>query len=572
MSRADVSLACAISLAEELVAHGLKHVCISPGSRSTPLVLAFARHPKVTMHVNLDERSSAFFALGLAKGSQLPVVVVCTSGTAAAELLPAVVEASQSALPLILLTADRPPRFRGTGANQTIDQENLYGSYARAYLEPPMPTSPQDVLAWQAVARQALLAGSASRPGPVHINCPFDEPLVPTGPDVEPAPPSSTHVSTKEPVVDPQDVARVAAEMDGARGMIVLGSSLWVAPYHAVMLAEQLGWPLLAEPTSGERRSGSRPKVVLAAGQALVRSAEFLGGHTPELVVQMGATPTSRATQQLVASAGRLVVVDRDHLDPDPEGRATMKVSVDPEELSSALLGVWFTRQVDGWIQEWLAADVTARGTIDAALDAMELPTELRLARDVADLIPSGGTLFVGNSMPIRDLDYAMAPRQGLRVMANRGASGIDGLVSTAMGVAAASVSGKGPTVALIGDLSLLHDAGALLWNGARGPNVTFVVANNGGGAIFSFLDQAGLPELERLFTTPHGIDLESLCAAARIGHVRVNDMSDLPNALERSTTSGGVQLVEVMVDAERNRIQHTEIQQLVDSALRASA
>jgi 2-succinyl-5-enolpyruvyl-6-hydroxy-3-cyclohexene-1-carboxylate synthase len=435
-----------------------------------------------------------------------------------------------------------------------------------------VPTSPRDVIAWQAVARQALLAASGSRPGPVHINCPFDEPLVPAGPAVDPAPPSSTRVSTKDPVVDPQDVARVAAEMDGTRGMIVLGPSLWVSPQHAVMLAEQLGWPVLAEPTSGERRPGSRPEVVLAAGQALVRSAEFMANHDPELVVQMGATPTSRATQQLVASAGRLVVIDRDHLDPDPEGHASLKVSVDPEELSSALLGIWFTKQVDGWIQEWLAADVTARRTIDGALDAVELPTELRLARDVADWIPSAGTLFVGNSMPIRDLDYAMAPRQGLRVIANRGASGIDGLVSTAMGVAASGASGKGPTVALIGDLSLLHDGGALLWNGARGPDITFVIANNGGGTIFSFLDQAGLPELEQLFTTPHGIDLEALCVAARIGHVRVNDMRDLPNSLERSTTSSGVQLVEIMVDAERNRLQHAAIQQLVDSALRASA
>jgi 2-succinyl-5-enolpyruvyl-6-hydroxy-3-cyclohexene-1-carboxylate synthase len=174
--------------------------------------------------------------------------------------------------------------------------------------------------------------------------------------------------------------------------------------------------------------------------------------------------------------------------------------------------------------------------------------------------------------MPIRDLDYVMAPRQGLRVMANRGASGIDGLVSTAMGVAASAASKEGPTIALIGDLSLLHDAGALLWNGDRGPDITFVVPNNGGGAIFSFLDHAGLPELEQLFTTPHHLDLEALCTAARVGYARIDHMTDLPNALERSTTAGGVRLVEVTVEPQRNRTQHSEIQELVDRALRESA
>jgi 2-succinyl-5-enolpyruvyl-6-hydroxy-3-cyclohexene-1-carboxylate synthase len=422
------------------------------------------------------------------------------------------------------------------------------------------------------VARQAVVATRGSRPGPVHINCPFDEPLVPAGPAVDAAPPDTSRIDRPETDADPADVARVAAEVEGARGLIVIGPSPWLAPDHAVMLAEQLGWPVLAEPTSGERRPGSRPEVVLAAGQALIRSPEFISHHAPELVLQMGATPTSRATQELVASAGKLIVIDRDHLDPDPQGHAALKISVDPEQLTAALLGVWFTRPADGWIAEWLAADMTARRTIDEALDAMEQPTELRLARDLAHWIPSGGTLFTGNSMPIRDLDYAMAPRQGLRVMANRGASGIDGLVSTAMGIAVSAASEEGPTLSLIGDLSLLHDAGSLLWNGARGPDITFVVPNNGGGAIFSFLDHSVLPELEQLFTTPHGLDLEALCSAARVGHARVNDIRDMSNALERATDSGGVRLVEVMIDTERSRTQHAEIQALVDAALRSTA
>ena len=580
MTRADISLACAVSLVDELVAHGLRHVCISPGSRSTALALAFARRPEVAVHVNLDERSSAFFALGLVRGSRIPAAAVCTSGTAAAEFFPAVVEASQSAAPLFLLTADRPPRLRGTGANQTIDQVNLYGAYARAYLEPPVPTSPEDVIAWRAVARRAIVAALSTRPGPVHINCPFDEPLVPAGPALKPAPPDTTPVAGPDRIADPQDVARMAAEIQGARGVMVIGPSPWAPPHQAVMLAEQIGWPVMAEPASGVRRRGARPQVVLAAGQALARSPGFMNRHVPELVLQLGATPTSRATQELVASAKRLVVIDRDHRDPDPEGHAALKVDADPGELASALLGVWITGPVDAWIQEWVAADGIARRTIDEALDAVSEPTELRLARDLAAWIPSGGTLFAGNSMPIRDLDYAMVPQLGLRVIANRGASGIDGLVSTAMGLAVsakdvakdAAKDAEGPTLALIGDLSLLHDAGALLWNGARGPDITFVVPNNGGGTIFSFMDQSRLPELEDLFTTPHRLDLETLCAAARVGHTRVTDIRDLPSALKQSVTAGGVRLVEVMIDSERSRNQHAEIQDLVDSALRPLA
>jgi 2-succinyl-5-enolpyruvyl-6-hydroxy-3-cyclohexene-1-carboxylate synthase len=567
MNAGDISLACASALIDELVEHGLRHACVSPGSRSTPLALAFERHAGLRVHVHLDERSSAFFALGLAKALRRPVAVACTSGTAAAELFPAVVEASQARVPLYLMTADRPPRLHGTGANQTIDQVRLFGAYPRAYLAPHVPSSPGDALEWRRIGREAVAACGGPPPGPVHVNCAFEEPLVPTGAVVEvPArDPGRVERPDRNPEPLAADVERAASELSGARGVVVAGSNWWTAPDQVALLAERLGWPVLAEPTSGIRR----PAWALAAGQAVIGSAGFLSRYRPELVLQVGATPTTRATQALVATAQRLLVVDLFHMDPDPERLATWRLHANPERLAAALL-VPMARRIepapDGWAAAWKDHDTRARRAMDLVLDATDEPTELRLARDLAAAVPEGGTLFVGNSMPIRDLDVAMTPRDGLQVLANRGASGIDGLVSTALGVAAA---GTGPTCALIGDLSLLYDAGALVWNATRpSSDVVLVVANNGGGAIFSGLGQRTLPERDRLFVTPQDVDLGALCAAAGVGHRRVERMSALAEAMHDARGVEEIRVVEVVVPAERSRRQRVDVRAAVDAAL----
>jgi 2-succinyl-5-enolpyruvyl-6-hydroxy-3-cyclohexene-1-carboxylate synthase len=260
-----------------------------------------------------------------------------------------------------------------------------------------------------------------------------------------------------------------------------------------------------------------------------------------------------------------LVVIDATHLDPDPEGRADLRIRCGPEPFARRLAAAQVESAPQDWAATWRAADATARRALDDALDADDEPSELRLARDVAAWLPEGATLLVGNSMPIRDLDYAMAPHGGLRVIANRGASGIDGLISTAIGVASAT---EGSVAALIGDLSFVYDAGALLWNGRRGPDITLVVSNNGGGAIFSFLGQRDLPELEPLFTTPHGLDLGAICVTAGAGHERVERMAQLVPALERSATVGGVRVVEVAIDPARNHRHRDEVQAAVDRAV----
>ncbi len=560
MSRGDVSLACASSLVDELARGGMRHACLSPGSRSTPIALALERDSRITVHVHLDERSSAFFALGIAKAKRAPVAAACTSGTAAAEFFPAVVEASQARVPLVLLTADRPPELRGTGANQTIDQVELYGRYARAYLEPPVPSSGADLEAWRR-AGEASLDALSPVPGPVHVNCPFEEPLVP-GVDTSPSQTSSPRYRRprEEHPLTEDEADRFAAEVSGARGVVIAGG--WPDDISGVtrFFAEALRWPVLAEPTSGVRL----PDVTLTAGQALLASP-WLELHRPEVVLQIGAAPTTRATHAFVASAKRVIVADRFHLNPYPQGRATMRLHVDPPELVHALEGRPTAPAPEDWLLTWQRCDDRARGAINRLLDSWDEPYEGRVARDLAAMIPDGGTLVVGSSMPVRDLDYYMVPRKGIRVLANRGASGIDGFVSTALGVAATDAH----TFALCGDLTFIHDVGALMWNARRGIDAVFVVPNNGGGTIFDFLSNRELPEHERLFVTPHGLGLGAICGAAGAGYTRVERAGDLIPAFEAAAGAGGIHVVEVPSDRERNLTRHSEVQAAVDAALR---
>jgi 2-succinyl-5-enolpyruvyl-6-hydroxy-3-cyclohexene-1-carboxylate synthase len=587
VEQGDISLACAAALVDGLVDGGVAHASLSPGSRSTPLALALARDPRVQVHVQLDERSGAFFALGIAKASDRPAIVACTSGTAAAELVPAVVEASQSRTPLVVLTADRPPRLRGTGANQTIVQPGLYGEYVTASLDLPVPSTAGQEAWWRQAAHEALDAMAADPVGPVHLNCPFEEPLTPGAGIV--LPPSSGEPPERRDrpaaELDPAESERLAELVSGRRGVVVVGGLPAHVRGETGFWSRLMGWPVIAEPTSGARE----PDVALAAGQSLI-AGPWSEAHRPDVVIQLGATPTSRATQRFVATTEQLVVADRWHLDPDPDHLARWRLAVDPEALPHALarqpvpragVGIALTGEhpdaiedrwrgrtdpaPPDWLESWRAADARAREAIDAAMDGWDEPFEPRVARDVAAWVPPDGRLFVGNSAPVRDLDLAMRPRSGFTVMANRGASGIDGLVSTALGIAAA---GPVPTVALVGDLSFLHDAGAVLWNATRGVDLIVVVVNNGGGHVFSALPQRELPEHRSLFVTPHRVDIGALCGAAGAGHERVERAPEVLPALDRAAGAGGLRVVEVVVDAELGLRRREELRAAVDATL----
>ncbi|MEU9889869.1 2-succinyl-5-enolpyruvyl-6-hydroxy-3-cyclohexene-1-carboxylic-acid synthase [Sphaerisporangium sp. NPDC051011] len=539
-------------LVDELVRCGLTDIVLAPGSRSAPLAIAAHADSRVRLHVRIDERSASFLALGLARRSERPVALVCTSGSAAANFHPAVIEASESGVPLLLLTADRPPELRGTGASQTIDQLKLYGASVRWFAEVGVPEErPGQVAYWRSLACRAYQrALGPGDPGPVHLNLAYREPLIPDG-----------DTSWCEPLDGdaggPWVRARVAPPSAGLhvtptrRGVLVVGDGA-VNVRRYVAAAGMAGWPVLSEPSGGARYGDN----AISAYHFLLGVPEFADAHIPDVVVTLGRPSLSRPLLSWLKRAPEHVVVARDLSRwPDPTRSATQVAEA--VEIAAAAGD-------DGWLQSWRAADAAARRAVDGVLDDTGI-SEPRLARDLVELLPNNSLLFCGSSMPIRDLDQAMRPRRGLRLLANRGASGIDGLVSTAVGAALAH---NGPSYALLGDLTLLHDQnGLILGPREPRPDLCLVVVNNDGGGIFSLLPQAGLPEsFERVFGTPHGVDLAYVAAATGTPHTLVSSIGDLPKAIRGE----GLRLVEARTDREENARIHALLRDAAHEAVRA--
>jgi 2-succinyl-5-enolpyruvyl-6-hydroxy-3-cyclohexene-1-carboxylate synthase len=546
------STAFGVTFSDELIRCGLREVVLAPGSRSTPAAMAFfeaGRQQRVRLHVRIDERSASFTALGLAKASRRPVAVLCTSGTAAANFHPAVIEADESGVPLLVLTADRPPELRGIGSNQAIDQIKLYGDAARWFCEVGLPEArPGAVGYWRSLACQAWAhaAGSTGAlPGPVHLNLPFREPLVPTGGGEWPEPLDG------RPGGRPWTLFGALSAADGElelpwteRGVVICGDGDYDAP-ALVELAERAGWPLLAEPSSGARRGPN----ALSAYQYLLAMPEFVQARQPDLIVSAGRPGLSRAQIAFLGAgsgrAGRgragsarrhVVVAQRTGRWADPQRAAT--------DVASAVRLAGTPRPPDpgrnAWLDGWQRADEAARRAVDAVLDDDENLTEPRLARDLASALPQGALLWCGSSQPVRDIDGGLLPRADLRVLASRGASGIDGTTSSAIGAALAH---GGPAFALLGDLAFLHDAAGLaLGPDEPRPDLCLVVVNNDGGGIFSALEQAAFPgSFERLFGTPHGADMYHLAAAFGVPYQRLEQPGDLTKALQGT----GLRIVE---------------------------
>ncbi len=581
------STAFAVTLVDELMRCGLRDAVLAPGSRSAPLAIALweraAQDGALRLHVRIDERSAAFLALGLAKAGGRPVAVVCTSGTAAANFHPAVIEADESGVPLLVLTADRPPELRGTGANQAIDQLKLYGGAVRWFAEAGVPEArPGMNPYWRSLACRAWAAAAGTDggfPGPVHLNLPLRDPLVPGLPD------PAGNGSWPEPLDGRPDGApwtRWAAPSGGAsasgasssgsaqpgplgqdrpgwaepldlpwteRGVIVAGDGA-ADPAGLLRLAAAAGWPVLAEPSSGVRQG--RP--ALTAYQYLLEHPGFLAANRPDLVICAGRPGLSRGQtaflrQAATGGARQVVLAQGPARWADPVRTAT--------DVAAAVRLTGPARPParggpgagpPGWLGRWQEADAAARSAVNAVLDAGGELTEPRLARDLGAALPDGALLWAASSLPIRDLDRHLAVRDGLRVLASRGASGIDGLVSSATGAALAhQAAGGGPAAALLGDLAFLHDAPGLFAGPEEArPDLVLVVANNDGGGIFSTLEQAAVPgPFERVFGTPHRAQLAGLAAAAGIGHIVVTRAADLPAALK----GDGIRIVEVPAD-----------------------
>jgi 2-succinyl-5-enolpyruvyl-6-hydroxy-3-cyclohexene-1-carboxylate synthase len=510
--------------------------------------------------VRIDERSAAFLALGLAKASRRPVALVCTSGTAAAHFHAAVIEASEAGVPLLVLTADRPPELRGTGANQTIDQIKLYGDAVRWFCEAGVPQARPGMTAyWRSLACRAWAAaeGAGGRfPGPVHLNLPLREPLVPGLPDA--AGEGGAAGGWPEPLDGRPDggpwtsfpgPARPGAlELPWTeRGVVICGDGC-TDPAALLHLAEQAGWPVLAEPSSGARAG----PMSLAAYPYLLDSPAFVAGHRPDLIVSAGRPGLSRgqlAYLKTAAGVRHVVVAQGPGHWADPARSATdvaSAVRVKGDAEAGGGPGAAGTR----WLASWRAADAAATAAASAILDDGADLSEPRLARDLAAALPDGALLWAASSLPIRDLDQQMAPRAGLRVLASRGTSGIDGMISAAAGAALAHQrAGGGPAAALLGDLAFLHDApGLFIGPGEPRPDLVLVVANNDGGGIFSLLEQAEHDgPFERVFGTPHGAELGSLAAAAGLPAITLERACDLGGALD----GGGIRVVEVRASRE---------------------
>ncbi|MDQ1685031.1 MAG: 2-succinyl-5-enolpyruvyl-6-hydroxy-3-cyclohexene-carboxylate synthase [Frankiaceae bacterium] len=546
----------ALVLVDELVRHGVREAVLAPGSRSTPIALALAGDERVRLHVRIDERSAAFLALGLTKASGQVVPVLCTSGTAAAHFLAAALEADQSHVPLLLLTADRPPELRGTGANQTIDQVGLYGGAVRWSADVGVPESrPDAVRYWRSIVSRAALTASGQlggTPGPVHLNLPLREPLTPTDdgagfPHPLDGRPEGRPWTDAAPVPDgglPIDVRDVIVA--ARRGVIVAGDGLSGADVNGVLdFAAARGWPVIAEPHSNARRGPN----ALSATDALIREPSDV--FAPDLVVVAGRIGLSRA---LLAYVGRNrnLVIDGLGRWPDPTRTASYLVAAPP----AGLRDVRGEPAGDEWLSGWQRAATAVAGAIDAILDSEPALTEPLVAREVAASAPDGTALVVASSMPIRDLDLTMRPRDGIHIYANRGVSGIDGFVSTAAGIALAH---KGKTIALAGDLSLLHDVNGLLIRDGYPIDLTLVVVNNDGGGIFSLLPQADASgTFERLFGTPHGVDLAGAVTAYGATHRLVQDAAELRTAL--AGPGSGLRVVEVRTDRAANAELHRRL------------
>jgi 2-succinyl-5-enolpyruvyl-6-hydroxy-3-cyclohexene-1-carboxylate synthase len=571
--------ALASAFVEELARCGVRHAVLSPGSRSTPLAVALHRQPAIDLTVIVDERSAAFFALGAAQATRIPVAALCTSGTAAANFHSAVCEADESAVPLIVLTADRPPELRGIGAGQTIDQLKLYGNSVRWFCEVGTHEADDDgLLHYRSVACRAYAAARGEpRPGPVHLNLAWRDPLAPVGVDGDVTATSRlavegrgdrplTAVSHSPSAPDPVLLDELAERISAApRGLILAGRQPDPALREPVTrLAAAAGYPILAEPTSQLRCGPHDQALIVSSYDAVARIApEAL---RPEMVVRFGDMPTSKALRQWIAGRDgcRQLSVDPRFGWNEPTNRAETVVRADPAALASALAERLPPRGSGEWTAGWTAAERAAREAVAAELAEIPGPTEPGLQTALGAALRDGELVYTASSMPIRDQE-AFLPAAGadLLFLCNRGANGIDGLVSSGIGAAHAS---RRPTVIVTGDLGLLHDIGGLAALRDVRTAVRIVVVDNGGGGIFHFLPQEEAmerEEFETLLGTPRELDLGLAARLFGLEHRRIEDLADLPAALDAKTV-----LIEVPVDRAANAAVHRRLAGAAESAL----
>jgi len=571
---------------DELARGGLQAVCLAPGSRSTPLALAFAAQPAIRLYRHLDERSAGFFALGLALATGRPVALLCTSGTAAANFHPAIVEAYYAHVPLLVLTADRPPELRGSGANQTIDQIKMYGDHVRWAVDAPVPQAdaPDVVLRHlRTLAARALATAGGPPRGPVHVNLPFRKPLEPdAAPPANrpaaspPARPPHSHISRGR-LLPTHDQLAAVASLAGRRGLIICGPGCPDSDFPAAVaaVAARLGWPILADPLSGLRHGTHVSGDLVLGGYPLWLPALGERRPRPEAILRFGAVPTSAALSAwLEASAPPAHV----HVRDDGQWADDLHLTHTLIQADPALFCVRLAAMLDNapaadgqWVAFLQQIERTTWAAVDRAKAGMLLFDGGAIARTLAAL-PEGAVVFAGNSMPVRYVDAFDRPdTRAITLYGNRGASGIDGNVSTALGLAAAT--GR-PVYAFLGDITFYHDMNGLLAARQYGlTNVTFVVTNNDGGGIFRRLPIARHdPPFTDLFLTPHGLTFGHAAALYGLEYTAVHDVAGLDAALAGGRTPHAARLIEVITDGAADHERHRAVLAAVATELSSLA
>lgn len=590
---------------DELRRGGLRHVVICPGSRSTPLAMIFASTPDIRCWMHIDERSAAFFALGMAKRLAQPVALLCTSGTAAANFLPALAEAHLTHVPLLVLTSDRPPELRECGAPQAIDQNRLYGTHAKWFMETALPEASNEALRYiRTIACRALAQTQVIPAGPVHLNLPFREPLTPAPVPGQPLPPASARdplawqgrsgdrpyvqvASAWYPGTTTRGIHRELVEeiSNSPRGLILVGPQTDPALADALLLlARKTGYPILADPLSQLRGKADKDELIISSYDAFLRSERFIARYKPQLVLRFGAMPTSKPVLLYLKRYAecRQVIINAHQSWEEPTQLAASFFYVDAKNFCVALRETltFLDHPIDqersriaqeraAWTGTWRTADRATREALTAAISDFPALFEGRVFSELARLLPVRALLYVGNSMPVRDMDTFFWPgAPELRCLGNRGANGIDGVISSALGASAASGADES-AVLVIGDLSFFHDLNGLLAARLHRLNLVVILVNNDGGGIFSFLPQAAYPEhFEQLFGTPTGLDFRPVVEMYGGSFQRITSWEEFHLALQSGLNAPGLHVIEVPTERASNVDMHRRLWQVAEQAL----
>ncbi|WHY85097.1 2-succinyl-5-enolpyruvyl-6-hydroxy-3-cyclohexene-1-carboxylic-acid synthase [Neobacillus novalis] len=565
MSHQESLTAYIAAFVAELYSSGITDVVVSPGSRSTPMAMVMAEHPELKVHIHVDERSAAFFALGIAKATNRPAAILCTSGTAAANYFPAIVEAHSSRVPLVVLTADRPHELREVGAPQAINQIHLYGQHVKWFAEMALPEGNREIIRYvrTVCARAAAIAAQAPA-GPVHLNFPFREPLIPKLDEelfqLEERPKGYVKVQNGDLTLEHNHFQDIAEKIKGKeRGIIVCGNTADNRFTMAVTrLSQALNFPILADPLS-QLRSGSHSKVnIIDTYDTFLRNEDAKTFLQPDVVLRFGAMPISKALTIFLKEnhGAEQFVIDGGGGWRDPSALSTEMIFCNETIFCEQLLSLLDTNSPSGFLQDWQRVNQLTKENMSLVKDLTEL-SEGKLFYQLADMLPEGATLFVGNSMPIRDLDsFFLNNEKSIKVMANRGANGIDGTVSTALGAALYSKS----LYLVLGDLTFFHDLNGLIAAKLYNIDIHIILVNNNGGGIFSFLPQSEHPKnFELLFGTPLNLEFEHAVRMFDGNFTKITDWDHLDIEMKNTIESTGIHVFEVVTKRDSNRDEHRE-------------